>query len=517
MNLTFDESFDETIALGENASVIRELQKTADAVSHETAQGMHTEELLDVMECLNTLMTYYAVRTDFHKLEPVMRKQQYFLNLCKERNVRHIGYAFLKMAFLRANALLYSNSRQLQQTADYYAQAVPLAENCFSLLQHNTDLSETQKLYVGWNCILTIREAADTEEMLARHLNSVDLLRKTLPMLLWLEPFLLQTTDICDRIASLYAGIGGIFFSSQDIKNANICYQHAINLYETIDNRYGSDFFRAKAIWIKSEYGKQRIIFENAADILEECRTDTESFFTLRNPSKRDRAIVEGARGNLLLCKSCSCQVNGDLQSAISYGERACRQFELAFHVLEDIYKDATGYAKNVLGTIVNQLYAQLISGSDSLGVQYYGAENYESAENALLKAVSLITDKPEYTIGETASITVQAECYQYLTLISFNEGNAEQAEFYGKNAAAMANQAAEAINNPMVTGLAVTVNGLMAEFYLNMKNKNAARQYSETGLHYCAKLRALNPQSPQLQMENVLQKILRKASRKFF
>jgi tetratricopeptide (TPR) repeat protein len=523
MNLTFDESFYESVALGEDSPVIRELEETAQTFSAASAVGMNVEELLDVMENLDSLMNYYAAGTDFQRLEPIMRKQQELLDLCREQDDENIGYLFLQMKFLRINAILYSSNGQLQQSAEYYKKAVTLAENCFSLLQSDDELSGKQVLYVGWNCILLIKEVADTEEKFARHESSVYFLRTILPMLSWLEPVLVENTDIADgadlydRIAGLYAGIGAVLFPEQEMKNANTSYQHAIKLYESIDEQQGSDFFRAKAIWTKSNYGMQRVIFQNNTDVLENCQADVDNFFVSRSPSERDRAIVEGALGNLMLSKSCSCQVTGDLQGALSYSQKSCHYLEMSLQVLEKVCKDANGYGKIMLSTMANQIYSQLISGLDAIGVQYYGADDFDSAEEAFSKAVSLLADKPEYTIGETYSVIVQAECYQYLTLVSINKGNAEQAGYYGKNAVAMANQAAEATNNPTTIGLAVTSNAVMAEFYLNMKDKTSAKQCADTGVTYCERLRSLNPQAPQLEMEAYLQKLQRKASRKFF
>jgi tetratricopeptide (TPR) repeat protein len=509
--------------LGEDSPVIRELEKTAQTVSAASAAGMDVEELLAVMENLNSLMNYYAAGTDYQRLEPIMRKQQELLNLCEKPYAEHIGYVFLQMEFLRINAILYSSNGQLQQSADYYQKAESRAEHCFFLLQCDNDLSEEQILYVGWNCILLINEAADTEEKFQRHESSVDFFRSILPMLIWLEPILAEHTDIAkgadlyDRIASLYVRVAGLLFTEQDMEHANNSYQRAIKLYERIDEEEGSDFFRARAIWVKSSYGIQRAVFQNNSDVLEQCQADIDTYFVVRSPSERDRAIVEGALGNLLLSKSTACAANDDIQGALANAQKACHYLEASLEVMEKTGKEADGYGKIMLSTMANQIYAQVIAGLKTLGILNYLAEDFDSAEEDFLKTIAYFVDRTEFGIGETYAVAVQAECYQYLTAISLNKGNAEQAGFYGKNAVTMAGQAAEATNNPVTIGLAITSNAVMAEFYLNMRDKSSAKQCADTGLLYCERLRGMNPQAPQLEMEASLQKLQRKAARKFF
>jgi len=111
----------------------------------------------------------------------------------------------------------------------------------------------------------------------------------------------------------------------------------------------------------------------------------------------------------------------------------------------------------------------------------------------------------------------MRAECSLYLGLIASDDGMFNEMEFYGKQAAEQAVYAAKNYNNSAMWGIHLVACAVLSEVYLSLKNKPLAKSYAEQGLESCNLLQRIAPDTPQLQMRPVLEKNLKKASRRFF
>ena len=101
--------------------------------------------------------------------------------------------------------------------------------------------------------------------------------------------------------------------------------------------------------------------------------------------------------------------------------------------------------------------------------------------------------------------------------MIASENGDVNQADFYGTQSADLASSLAESSGNSNAWVLTIASSSLVAELALAVKNKAKAAQYAERGLSACDMLAQAIPNHPHLALRSNLEKIKRKANRRFF
>lgn len=494
------------------------LRATFSSISLPSASTLSDNALLDTMEDVEELMRYYCAVNDMVQLEPVMRKMNDLLQLCKERNICSVGAVYLEMVFSRMNAMLYRANKQNRQSAEFYQQTVALAKHCFTLLQAVPGLNNEQILYVGWNCVECGKEAAETSDNLLTASHTKQYFLDLLPMLTWLEPYLADAYGIMDKMAELYATIGGYLYMQKDSGVGAQCYQQAIDLFNRIDRQGGSDFYRARAIWTMCGYGTMESVYAGNFRVLQQCKAEADSYIQeRRGATDRELAIIHSCQAMADIQYGTALQQSGQTEDAIRTVKPACDRLGSAFAVLTNYLDECTGGSHSILSPITARLYNSYLGAMETLGVMYYQNNQAEKSEKTLIAALDLLNNNKAFTMGESSAILIRAEICQYMALLASDKGDIFQIEFYGTQAADQAFQFCQQTCHPGALNIAAISCSLVAEACLAAKNKSKAGTYAQQGVTACQQLAQLNSQLYNPDLQHLLEKFCKKAARKFF
>ena len=517
MNLSFLKAYEDYTDSANWQPRLSELTAIVSGITAGSIGQLDDQALLDTMEDVEELMRYYCVIQDMAKLEAAMRKFYDMLQLCKSRQIRNMEALYLEMVFLRMDAMLYRSNGQNRQSAQSYDRCLTVARQCFDAMLC-THLTKDQQLYVGWNCVECWREAAEVHDLALDTKGSVQLLREVIPMLQKLEPHLPYAPGICDQAAELYTNAGSILYQYGDPATGSTCYQNAYHLLSMLDIVHGSDFYMARAIWVRCVHGTMALMIENDAKMMLRSETEAQEYLRQRpEASLRDRTIVEAVNAMVLIQRSMAFQQNGKMAEAIRMTKTGVEKLGHCLDVLQKNYEGRYDHYRTVLEKITGRIYGSYVGAMESLGVMYFQNEDGAAAKEMLQEVLTELSETGGIRIQGSSSAMIHAETLQYLGFIALDEGNGYQADFYGTQAADMALSLGEETGNPLAWGVAVISCSLVAEMALGMKNKPKAKTYAEKGLTACDTLARLNPNSPQLQMRGNLEKFYKKASRRFF
>lgn len=498
--------------------ILKELQCFEQTITIGHACEMEEETLLNAMERLEELMRFYASTGNYRNLEQVMRKQDKLLCLCSERGISGIGYRYLDMEFTRLNALLYRAHDRNKQSVEYFNQFCCQSQMVFHQLISSKDrLSKEQILYIGWSCVEGCKEAIQANDAILNTVVSMGIMKNMIPMLDWLKPYMEDAAGICDQSAEMYAMIAGAFYMNGDSATGMECYQNSLYLYQKIVQESDSDFYQAKYIWVMGMQGFQEFLVNGNPEVMLRCETLARIYLQERHPLHSEQGIVIGVLGMIAMQKSSAYQQEENLQEAITFAESACSYLQESMDLLECAYKEHQGYYRLVVSEMVAKIFNAYVGAAESSGIQYYYAGRFIESKEMLEKALELLTDCKEYSMSESAAMVVRAESFQYLALIAMEHGDSTQAEFYGTQGIEFANHAAAEAGNSAAYQIEIACCTLMAELYLNRKEKEKAKEYAMRGLTACETLSSIQPQNPQLEMRTLLEKYYKKASRKFF
>lgn len=495
-----------------------ELVRFADTLDPREAAGLPEEQFLDSMEQLEELMRYYCSQGDANGLEPVMRKFSAMLTICDKRGIYGVEPLYLEMVFLRMNGVLYRAHGQNRQSADYYDRCVRIADLCARTLKESQTLTNEQVVYVGWNCIECRKEAAEVHDLLMETGASLELLRGTIPLLQWLDDYLLVFIGIAEKVADLYAMIGGTCYTCGDHANGDACHRHAVALLKKLGEHHDSDIDRAKAIWLLSIHGTLDFMTTGNAELMVRCEKEAEEFLE-DHPwtAARNRAIVESSAAMVSYHRSLVLQQNGKPAEAISMAEQCVETLGWSLDVLLKDLAQHTGYAAAALKQIVSRVSNVRLACMDSLGVMYYCSDASAQAEKTFREILEKLSGNNGYEMAGSAAILIQAEALQYLAMLAAEQDNGYQLDFYATQAADMACELGRESNMANAWRLTVSNCCLVAEFALNSKNKPKAAAYAQMGLDACDALERIDPSASELEMRKLLSKLLRKANRRFF
>ena len=495
-----------------------ELVRFADTLDPREAAGLPEDRFLDSMEQLEELMRYYCSQGDANSLEPVMRKFNAMLPICEERGIWGVEPLYLEMVFLRMNGVLYRAHGQNRQSADSYDRCVRIADLCARTLKESQNLTREQRVYVGWNCIECRKEAAEVHDLLMETGASLALLLGTVPLLQWLDDDLLDFAGIAEKVADMYAMIGGTCYSNGDHANGDTCHRHAVALMKELGEHNDNDIDRARAIWLLSIHGTMDFMTTGNTQLMVRCEKEAEEFLEDHPWTEpRNRAIVESSAAMVSYQRSLVLQQSEKLAEAISMAEQCVETLGRSLDVLLKDLAQHTGYAAVVLKPIVSRVSNVRLACLDSLGVMYYYNDAPAQAEKTFREILEKLSGNNGYEMAGSAAVLIQAEALQYLAMLAGAQDNGYQLDFYATQAADMACEMGRESN--MANAWRLTINNccLVAEYALSSKNKPKAATYAQMGLDACDALKRLDPGAGELTLRKLLTKFLKKASRRFF
>lgn len=517
MNLTWNREYEDYTDTEHWIPRFQYLLEAQTQFMPDTAAGMETGELLNKMEETEELLRFYCSSSDPDRLSKLLQKQKAMLDLCAERSLNNTQFWYLNMEYDRLNALLFQSRGNLPQAAEYYKQALICAKTCFSLLQTDRSFTPEQLAYTGWACIEIHKEASLLYDAIHNGHQSYTVLSDTIPLLIWTEPFLKNTPGIQDQAGDLYAMIAGAAYLNQNPDRGKDCFQRSISLYHEMGNQYNVDFYHARSIWNQSTYGMQAYLVEGNPQPIQNCETTAERFLSEHDPEPRDRGIVLGALGIILMQKSAACQQNEHLSEAVALSESGLSNLQQSLELLENDYRGKTGYYYLTVNAIAAKVYGSYVGGLDFAGVQLYHSGNKNKALQSFQKALSMLDCKKDYGMAESAELLLRAEIMEYLALLAADNEQAEQVAYWASQSADLAEDAARKTGNPAAWEIVIFSSALVAEASLLLKNKKQAGIYAQKGILACDCLTQILPSSPKLEMRRTLASFKKKASRRFF
>lgn len=517
MNLTWNKGYEDYTDTEHWLPRLQYLLESQTRFTPETAACMDNSELLDKTEETEELLRFYLSSDDPDSLENLLQKQKAMLHLCAERCPDDAKTRYLNMEYHRISALLFQTGGNLSQAAGYYKQALACAQNCFSLLQTDSSFTPEQRAYIGWACIEVYKETSFLYDTVYGGRQSYAVLSDALPLLTWTEPFLKNTPGIQDQAGDLYASVAGAAYLNQDPGKGKDCFQRAVKLYHEMGNQYDSDFYYARSIWNQSAYGMQAWLAEGNPQPMLDCKTAADHFLSEHDPEPRDRGIVLGALGIILMQESAACQQNERLPEAVALSRSGLAHLKQSLELLENDYKGKTGYYYLTVNAIAAKVFGSYVGGLDFAGVQLYYNGDKNEALQSFQKALSMLDHKENYGMGESAELLLRAEIMEYLALLAVDREQAEQAVHWGSQSADLAEESARKTGNPAAWEIVILSSALVAEICLLLKNKKQAGIYADKGILACDCLAQSLTSNPRLEMRRSLTAYKKRASRRFF
>ena len=518
MRLTWNKEYEDYTDTANWQPRYEELCLFAEAFTMDWAEEKSDEILLDSLDMLEELLRFYCAESNMAKLEPVMRKFNSLLNLCRQRGMTGVEIRYMEMLFLRVNAMLYRMHGQHRQSADGYDRCVEAAGKCFQTMKASSHLSGEQTAYVAWSCIECFKEASEIHDIILDIPGTLRLLREAVSLLEWMDKFLVDRPGICDQASELYAGAAGMFYQYGDTKAGGSCYRQASRLLNALDAVWGSDFYRARAIWLMSIHGTMAFHTEGDTAIMLQCEKEAHEYLRQRYAAKpRDLAIVESAKAAIGLQRSSVVQQSGKLDNAIAIARDAIRALEESFAVVQADYEGRNDYHASVMSRIASRINNIWVGSKETLGDMLFQSGDIAGSEAAMKEVLDNLTKTSGIRMTGSGAVLIQSEVLQYLGMIAAEHGDPYQTDFYGTQSADMAFNLGKESGNANAWGLAVGSCSLVAETALAMKNKPKAAQYADLGLKAADALAKANPNHYILSLRRDLEKYYKKANRRFF
>lgn len=516
MQLTWDKGYEDYTDRAHWLPRYEKLVLHAKTLDIKAAASASDEKLLNDLEYLEELMRYYGVENNMNQLEPVMRSYNALMDICRSRRLSGPEVMYLEMVFLRINALLYRAHNQQRKSLEEYGNCLKIAARCFSAALSAAHLSQDQQLYITWNCIECWREAAEVSDALADFPRTLSFMKEATDRLEKLIPWLPDSPGLSDQASELFANTAGSLYQNGDPAAADRCFSKAIQLLNQLDERYGSDFYRARAIWHMGVQGYLSLVSGRDGAILLQAEREAAQYLALRPKAEpRDRAIAESTQAIVTFQRSIACQQNGSLPDAIRLAKESISKLEQALDILEADSLNHKGYYCTILHRIASRIYNMCLTAKESLGIQCYQNGDLSDADAVLKDVLEELSKTEGLRMSGSSAVLIQAEVLQYLSLIACDR-DANQAEFYATQSADLAVSLGKDSGNGNGWILAITSCSLAAEMALDGKNKDKAARYAQMGLDACDMVSRMNPSEPHLELRSTLAKLHKKATRKF-
>lgn len=479
-------------------------------------RGTSDTQLLTTMELVEELMRYYTAVKDYGRLEPVMRLQDALIREGQARGLSEVGFCYEEMVFQRVNALLYNAEGQDREAAAYYSEVCDLAAECWQEMWRDGSLSDKQILYVGWGCIEGVRESSRVQLNLGNTQETLQQGWQAIEMLDRIHPYTLDMPGIESKVADYYASFAGYLYQNGGPAQGRACYENAVQIYRDMDRRRRSDFYYAQALWTMSLYGMQEIVVNSDARVMQNCLQEIEVALDERLRDDREIAIAEAARATAQQAQAAGMGQNGDVNGAIRILHRVIAVYEDSRAVLERNMQGQGDYYRSVISDMVCKIHISHISALNTLGTLQFGNEDNEGAKESFEEALRLLDGDSGYEVGAYVAILVRADCMKFMAILSAGEDDVDAAVFYGEQALELLNAHASFEPQGLVLHTRSACYLFMTELYLAMRNKPKALEYAQEGLEIMQRLRRVAPEFYSSEAEAALERMRKKASRRF-
>lgn len=494
-----------------------ELKAVAAKLEQANLTELSDTAILERLEEVEELMRYYTSISDYKNLETIMRLQYRLMQQGENAGLSGVAFRYFRLIFERVNAVLYRADGQNRKAADEYAKACETAEQCISELKRDESLEDKQKLYIGWACHEVLDEASQVFASIVDYSKALAYCDRTLSLLKWLEPYMADSPSIQNKTADVYFSYGGIFYQNGNIEKGRNCYETSIHMLEKLSEQHNSDFCYAHSLWVMANYGLQAFTCSGDASILLDCEVKSNAALNERFKDECEIAIAEAAIALILIQKGLVYQQSGKSAEAVQHTKQGVSLCKSSLDKLDSIAEINRIYYRTIIKAIAVRVFASYTGALDTLGILLYFDNKYEDSKETFENLLTILNKQSEYALSEAAGTIIRAECSNYMALISAEEGDNDAFEFYAEQAALLSSNIAKKINNAAILQIESQACSLLAEYYLNAKNKSKALKYAEMGLSACDELQRLAPQNCQPQLVQMLEKFKKKASRKFF
>lgn len=508
MRLSFDYQYDDYQDTEHWLPRLKELENIAGSARTLNASNMKEDELLDLMEGLDELMTYYIYVKDYSKLEPVMRKQYELVQLGRGMHIWHIGFQYLDMNLTRADAFLYYSNGDTAKAAEEYREAYRKAVQCKSDAEISDDLTDDQKIFVIWYCIVCICQAVEIESKLGDTEEILQYIMTAIKFLKYVEENAEDYPGLLEKGGQYLYNFAGqlyTFWGSPELGRA--CYSRAVKWFKMLEKGENSDIWYAVSVFTQCLNAIMEQVHNNDDTLAGQCAA------LIKNEKSTgiSAAIITSANGLLKAQLAISQQQKGDLSSAIATCRECSVLLEQALSQLEKFTQNPE-LKNTIVSDIGSRVYNSIVASYELQGICYYGSDKPTEAKECLLHTQKLCARKSEFNTQNGAA-AIRAENMMYLAMIATDEDDIDAVEFYAPQAITIASEAASL--TPANSYVIACCAGIMAELCLSKKDKTSAAEYAEKGLAACGSLEGILPNIQEMQRN--LEKLKKKASRKWF
>lgn len=515
MRLSFDVGYedysDEANWLPHKQQLMTLVQKLDKAYIAELEDAV----LLDAMEQVEELMRYYAAVTDYGSLEPVMRLQEELLQLGQFRKVQETGFTYLEMEFARINALLYRSEKMNREAMNETDVVCEKALLCFSKLKQENSLKAEQIIYLGWACVECLNEAIQIYDVFL-NIEAVHSCRNHAVCVLdWIQPYLSVYPGILERAADLYCTYGGNLYQCGEPIQGRDCFEKAITLLHRIGREQSDSFWMARSVFAKALYSLQELLYTGNTKLLYECEQEAKNI--LEKQSHYTNAILTAVLGMISVQKGKMSEQKGQIEWKIRETRSGCEQLQQATHELESDKGIRNSFYTASIRGIAARIFAFYVGALDEIGVCLYQKGSFSEAKETFVSILKSLNKNKDYQLGEQACSMMRAECSQFLALIAVEEQNVDEAEFYGEQAYLLAVELTVQTENVNALAIQTVCCNLLSALSFAEKEKKKAAQYAAQGICAAVRLRALVPEHPALVLQSSLERLQKKANRRFF
>ncbi len=489
------------------------LEEFVENIKKEDFSLFSDERLLDTMDNINELISYYLAIEELEKLETVMQIQNKLIRIGNERKIEYIGFSLMVIYFKRANAHLYRENDNVFKSFEYYKSIFEDISKYMIILK-KSDLKDGQKEYILWNYAFVINQAILNTQDTGDIQTTIIYCQKNDEIMKELKKYT-KNVNIIDRMSDFYLSYGNWFYNYRDIENGQLFSEKALELLaDTFDyifkELYISDYYISRVLWTKAFYYSMLFLYENDEKPLFKLSNQIETF---HSDNQTVNMIMTAVSGFVDYHIGAYFQLNeNNINKALSYMEKAVKKLESSLQYLEDYKESNTAF---FIENLCIKIYCSCPGLYSTLGVLLSIADKYIEAEMALKKSLKLIADRKKYRMSNVSATITSAICFRWLGYIYQCDEKNDKAEFYYREAIRTA-ETPEIDKSVQALTIKVESCALLSAIYFDKKNKKQAAEYSHKGLEACEILLSISPESVQSSMQDLLKKINKKANRKF-
>ncbi|MBO5008995.1 MAG: hypothetical protein J6D26_09180 [Clostridia bacterium] len=195
------------------------------------------------------------------------------------------------------------------------------------LTSDSPELSDEQKLFLYWYCIDGLSESAQTHMNILEINNCLSVCDEIITIAAYAKPIALISDGISERLGDTIADVAGVYCRNNRLQDGIRCYDEAIDIHNRLADKNGSDYHRARALWIT--VSKQLLIFSATGNlsVLTKAEADANSLLSKEHIHPAICCIAQGALGLINMQKGAANEILGLKSSLERYIKKASRRF----------------------------------------------------------------------------------------------------------------------------------------------------------------------------------------------